>query len=613
MPPITWRNVAAPSLNSSSEALVRSSDLLHKGVNTINNVLATQQKVDNANWENDKVRNTQAIMDQIRSMDLATAEAAQQNGWLGSQIGNMGAQVDREALFSALQNRDNVLRQEYTEKANHDELLRKERVKDRLTAFQSDVLSGKVDAAKTTLNELSADPDFAPELANMQKFMLDNGLASKQYLSNENTLNSTILNQEIAAATKTLDEQITKAIANGNDEAFTALIKQAEKDPLASQRIGEWTMRRNQHINDRANADYAGDSTRNDHETLLENIAEKKAEEQFTLFTRSIQDAAEKASRTNDTIANNYARENQEKITQAGYKYAGNGVFLPMNKSELKAAGLIKPGMTEEDINGLVDSSALATFEQEIQNSNGWQTPISEEDFINASRQYMSTHPNMGVVRNDTMLEHRLLTQSKSMFDTIRRDTELTETQKSEISGKVASAKKVVTDEFDRKASRLQTVRASTINLMTPDTMLEYVQSLGSEEHNAFLQWGEGGKDLAGTLRDIVTNGVEYNGKRLQVPVAIIDKAVKAELKTGWFTQNRQLDSTKLKEKIGELAEQYAKNPDSILTQDEIEYMELVEERDAALKQIDLEAEATIHYRKLQNKASNLGAYIPIR
>lgn len=108
--PITWRNVDAPDLRGSAALMGVAQQGINKGFDQFQNVLQQQQKVDEANWNQVKENNTNELRNQLfaaRTPEEAQAVQAQ----IMERMNSLGAQVDQNAIRTALDGRVPLLQQ----------------------------------------------------------------------------------------------------------------------------------------------------------------------------------------------------------------------------------------------------------------------------------------------------------------------------------------------------------------------------------------------------------------------------------------------------------------------------------------------------------------------
>ena len=108
--PITWRNVDAPRFSDALSGMSAAQQSFNGGIGILEKLLTRQQAVEDANWQQGKVNNTNAALDLIMGAknqdELASKQAA-----LAALRQTAGAQMDVGAVRQALDQRPDTLRQ----------------------------------------------------------------------------------------------------------------------------------------------------------------------------------------------------------------------------------------------------------------------------------------------------------------------------------------------------------------------------------------------------------------------------------------------------------------------------------------------------------------------
>jgi len=107
MPPITWRNVAAPTAQGASRILEAAGKSFNRGAAGLTGLVNQVGDVNSANIANQNAINTQSALSQIAGLDLAGVTAAQESGLFGA--GNLPIGVDQQAIDKAFTARPNVI------------------------------------------------------------------------------------------------------------------------------------------------------------------------------------------------------------------------------------------------------------------------------------------------------------------------------------------------------------------------------------------------------------------------------------------------------------------------------------------------------------------------
>lgn len=113
MPPITWRNVDAPNIGDPSRTLAMAQGSVNAAFDQMARPLQQFEATDRANWETQKVNNTNEMLNYLSGFrTVEDAQAAINSGAVQGMLTKMGAQVDQNkvrqvqnTLIPDLQNR----------------------------------------------------------------------------------------------------------------------------------------------------------------------------------------------------------------------------------------------------------------------------------------------------------------------------------------------------------------------------------------------------------------------------------------------------------------------------------------------------------------------------
>ena len=106
MAAITWRNVEAPSIGEASRAMYLGGLSIDKGFDRLGDVLKQREATDAANWEQQKVNNTNGLFNKLLGYSSPEEyQAAMASGEMQQEMAGMGAQVDQNALRQAMDKR----------------------------------------------------------------------------------------------------------------------------------------------------------------------------------------------------------------------------------------------------------------------------------------------------------------------------------------------------------------------------------------------------------------------------------------------------------------------------------------------------------------------------
>lgn len=112
MPPITWRNVEAPSFRDAILAGAQAQQSFNSGFDSLNKLVDQETKTNIANWDNTKNNNTQEFLNQLNQYRTPEElQAAQASGALDALRQRYGPQVDQAAIRTAEDGRLSTLQQ----------------------------------------------------------------------------------------------------------------------------------------------------------------------------------------------------------------------------------------------------------------------------------------------------------------------------------------------------------------------------------------------------------------------------------------------------------------------------------------------------------------------
>lgn len=126
MPPITWRNVDAPTATGASRILENAGKSMNKGLGVLGGMVSEYENMQSANIANQNKINTDSVLSQIAGLgDLDSVKAAQKDGLFAAE--NLPVGVDQKAIDSALTARPDVLANQFAkENANAKAALSRE-------------------------------------------------------------------------------------------------------------------------------------------------------------------------------------------------------------------------------------------------------------------------------------------------------------------------------------------------------------------------------------------------------------------------------------------------------------------------------------------------------
>lgn len=187
--PITWKNITGYNPADAIRPMYYGAQTINQGFDQLQKVLGGITANDEANWQNQKVNNTQAFLSKLAAYktpeQLAAAQAA---GELDTMKEGFGAQVDQAAIRGAEENRIGQLRTALTQEQKY--------VQDQnILAHQPITEQMKAAALRgddATFNQMAANFPQNPELDKVLEFK--RGLARQNTADQQNT---TLFNQKV--------------------------------------------------------------------------------------------------------------------------------------------------------------------------------------------------------------------------------------------------------------------------------------------------------------------------------------------------------------------------------------------------------------------------------
>lgn len=148
--PITWRNVGMPNFGSSNQLQIAAGDQLNAGIAQLGRAAETYRQGQIDAEQQTKDFNTQDFLKRINGFnDLGSYD--QFNQTISNELAGLNpAQVDAAQVQSALQNRDNVLRTDTTERNKFNDA-------PILSQMEALTTKGDTDGAAALMGQLSAN------------------------------------------------------------------------------------------------------------------------------------------------------------------------------------------------------------------------------------------------------------------------------------------------------------------------------------------------------------------------------------------------------------------------------------------------------------------------
>lgn len=121
MAPITWRNVDAPNIGDPARTLAMAQGSFNTAMEQLARPLQQIEQTNQANWQNQKVNNTNDVLNFLSGFrTVEEAQAAINGGAVDRMLAGMGSQVDQAAVRQAQRTVLPELQQRYTQGVAYD-------------------------------------------------------------------------------------------------------------------------------------------------------------------------------------------------------------------------------------------------------------------------------------------------------------------------------------------------------------------------------------------------------------------------------------------------------------------------------------------------------------
>lgn len=238
--PIRWDTVRGPSLAEAAAPLQQAQRSILSGFGDLGNVLAQREAMDQANYQNTRINNTNAFLDAVAKYRTPEElKAAQDSGALDALRASFNGQVDAGAIRGAADARTAALQQQAQNRIAYEHMQTDERVAPLLDQFKRATLAG--DSVAAAAAQRQYEQLGGRDLAGLASYadqrgqqMVERGRATtnfdnQQTLFKDNLLTSSAQRQHLA-----------------NQDAAALLRAQLDKEQMAFTREDRAALRSSQ-------------------------------------------------------------------------------------------------------------------------------------------------------------------------------------------------------------------------------------------------------------------------------------------------------------------------------------------------------------------------------
>lgn len=181
--PITWRNVDAPDLRGVGALMGLAQSGIQSGFDKLGEVVKSYEDTDKANWEQQKINNTNELKNLLYSAKTPEEAQAIQNQ-IAERLSALGAQVDAESVRTAADNRVPELQKRWTANRDYTTAVRTEKEKPQRDALIARIMNKDYVGATADLGSLDLQDEAA-----LYKAIQDSQRVDKQdkYADDEHT------------------------------------------------------------------------------------------------------------------------------------------------------------------------------------------------------------------------------------------------------------------------------------------------------------------------------------------------------------------------------------------------------------------------------------------
>ena len=155
MPPITWRNVEAPSFRDAILAGAQAQQSFNYGFDSLNKLIDQESKTNIANWDNTAKNNTEKFYADVASQFKTPEEyqAALKSGLVDQMRQQYGAQIDQAGARKYLEERPGILMDRLTKEQTYTDAQTELRQRDYINGFKQAIAAASTPEELATLRQ----------------------------------------------------------------------------------------------------------------------------------------------------------------------------------------------------------------------------------------------------------------------------------------------------------------------------------------------------------------------------------------------------------------------------------------------------------------------------
>lgn len=155
MPPITWRNVEAPSFRDAILAGAQAQQSFNSGFDSLNKLVDQESKTNIANWDNTAKNNTEKFYADVASQFKTPEEyqAALKSGLVDQMRQQYGAQIDQAGARKYLEERPTVLMDRLTKEQAYTDAQTERGQREYINGFKQAIAAASTPEELATLRQ----------------------------------------------------------------------------------------------------------------------------------------------------------------------------------------------------------------------------------------------------------------------------------------------------------------------------------------------------------------------------------------------------------------------------------------------------------------------------
>lgn len=237
--PIRWDTVRGPSLAEAAVPLQQAQRSFLSGFGDLGNVLAQREAMDQANYQNTRINNTNAFLDAVAKYRTPEElKAAQDSGALDALRASFNGQVDAGAIRGAVDARTAALQQQAQNRIAYEHMQTDERVAPLLDQFKRATLAG--DSVAAAAAQRQYEQLGGRDLAGLASYadqrgqqMVERGRATTNFDNSQTLFKDNLLTSE--AQRRHMSNQDAAALARANFDKEQASFLREDRAALRAQ------------------------------------------------------------------------------------------------------------------------------------------------------------------------------------------------------------------------------------------------------------------------------------------------------------------------------------------------------------------------------------------